>query len=345
MDFGSLLCWADNMVGNQKHTRPCIFHIIPTGPPESPGECRSINQTETQIMVQCRLGYSGGLPQHIHLEIYSSSGYILANMSGTGERLGLVTLHGTNLSPGSQLQLVVYSSNSKGRSQVVKLDGYTLDKDYANKVLEPPVEFQFEHVPNLSVVFVSLTVTILILVISMFLISAYRRSQANSRTAQKGSAERRDHQIQDFGIQRSPDIIKDTPEDSGLNFQDINSKKMNTKTVSSPPEGGFSAGNHEWDETLYYGHQNRQTPQSHEHVLSRGFPIGEDPKDQPAWGEITGVLYEPAQSESISSYNYSHLPQRMQGLRLGLPLQCTAPSVSRVHHRTALLDEDRESCV
>ncbi|XP_023345438.1 hemicentin-1 isoform X2 [Eurytemora carolleeae] len=82
MDFGSLLCWADNMVGNQKHTRPCIFHIIPTGPPESPGECRSINQTETQIMVQCRLGYSGGLPQHIHLEIYSSSGYILANMSG-----------------------------------------------------------------------------------------------------------------------------------------------------------------------------------------------------------------------------------------------------------------------
>ena len=26
----------------------------------------------------------------------------------------------------------------------------------------------------------------------------------------------------------------------------------------------------EWDETLYYAHQNRQTPQSHEYALSRG---------------------------------------------------------------------------
>ena len=26
----------------------------------------------------------------------------------------------------------------------------------------------------------------------------------------------------------------------------------------------------EWDETLYYAHQNRQTPQSHEYTLSRG---------------------------------------------------------------------------
>ena len=63
-----------------KGIKKLILKVL--GPPESPGECRSINQTETQIMVQCRLGYSGGLPQHIHLEIYSSSGYILANMSG-----------------------------------------------------------------------------------------------------------------------------------------------------------------------------------------------------------------------------------------------------------------------
>ena len=31
MDFGTLLCWGTNMVGNQQTNRPCVFHIIPTG--------------------------------------------------------------------------------------------------------------------------------------------------------------------------------------------------------------------------------------------------------------------------------------------------------------------------
>ena len=31
MDFGTLLCWGTNMVGNQRTNQPCVFHIIPTG--------------------------------------------------------------------------------------------------------------------------------------------------------------------------------------------------------------------------------------------------------------------------------------------------------------------------
>ena len=31
MDFGTLLCWGTNMVGNQRTNEPCVFHIIPTG--------------------------------------------------------------------------------------------------------------------------------------------------------------------------------------------------------------------------------------------------------------------------------------------------------------------------
>jgi hypothetical protein len=31
MEFGTILCWADNMVGKQRASRPCVFHIIPTG--------------------------------------------------------------------------------------------------------------------------------------------------------------------------------------------------------------------------------------------------------------------------------------------------------------------------
>ena len=59
-----------------------IKQFLLSGPPESPGGCRGVNQTEREVWVECRLGYSGGLPQRIHLEIYSNTGQVLANTSG-----------------------------------------------------------------------------------------------------------------------------------------------------------------------------------------------------------------------------------------------------------------------
>lgn len=54
MDYGTLMCWADNAVGQQKE--PCVFHIIAAGKPDSPYNCTLINQTSDGLEVDCNEG-------------------------------------------------------------------------------------------------------------------------------------------------------------------------------------------------------------------------------------------------------------------------------------------------
>lgn len=54
MDYGTLMCWADNVVGQQKE--PCIFHIIAAGKPDVPYNCTLVNQTSDGLEVDCNEG-------------------------------------------------------------------------------------------------------------------------------------------------------------------------------------------------------------------------------------------------------------------------------------------------
>lgn len=54
MDYGTLMCWADNAVGQQKE--PCVFHIIAAGKPDSPYNCTLVNQTSDGLEVDCNEG-------------------------------------------------------------------------------------------------------------------------------------------------------------------------------------------------------------------------------------------------------------------------------------------------
>lgn len=54
MDYGTLMCWADNVVGQQKE--PCVFHIIAAGKPDSPYNCTLMNQTSDGLEVVCNEG-------------------------------------------------------------------------------------------------------------------------------------------------------------------------------------------------------------------------------------------------------------------------------------------------
>lgn len=51
LDFGTILCWADNVVGLQKE--PCVFHLIAAGKPDIPYNCTLINQTSESLEVDC----------------------------------------------------------------------------------------------------------------------------------------------------------------------------------------------------------------------------------------------------------------------------------------------------
>ena len=49
MDFGSLVCWASNEVGLGV---PCVYHLLPIGPPEPPADCLTYNITYSSLQVR-----------------------------------------------------------------------------------------------------------------------------------------------------------------------------------------------------------------------------------------------------------------------------------------------------
>ncbi|KAL3221770.1 hypothetical protein MRX96_050194 [Rhipicephalus microplus] len=76
---------------------PCAFHIIPAGPPEAVRNCRVSNQTSVSLAVECDPGSSEG------------ASFVVRD-----------------LPPGTAFILVLYGSNSKGRSNSVSISTNTL---------------------------------------------------------------------------------------------------------------------------------------------------------------------------------------------------------------------------
>nr|XP_031846620.1 uncharacterized protein LOC116433066 [Nomia melanderi] len=61
MDYGTLGCWASNVVGLSK--QPCLYQVIATGKPYPLQNCTAQNQSGSWIRISCEEGYDGGLPQ------------------------------------------------------------------------------------------------------------------------------------------------------------------------------------------------------------------------------------------------------------------------------------------
>ena len=119
LDYGTLFCWGRNNVGSQME--PCIFSVIPAGPPDPVRNCSIVNQTEESIRVDCQHGYDGGLVQHFIMEVRDSAIQRLrANVTSSWP-----SLTAKGLSPGSEFVMVIYSANAKGRSKAVVLSAST----------------------------------------------------------------------------------------------------------------------------------------------------------------------------------------------------------------------------
>lgn len=65
-----LQCWANNSVGHQ--LSPCTVHVLSARSPDPPFNCSVKNTTKNALAFVCSAGYSGGMQQHFHLEVYES---------------------------------------------------------------------------------------------------------------------------------------------------------------------------------------------------------------------------------------------------------------------------------
>jgi len=83
-DYGTLLCYASNSIGHQ--SKPCVAHIIPSGPPDPVEECVAGEPDPFQISVVCRSGYDGGLTSSYTAELYTDPGHTVLQSTVTNTK-------------------------------------------------------------------------------------------------------------------------------------------------------------------------------------------------------------------------------------------------------------------
>ncbi|XP_043226125.1 nephrin-like [Amphibalanus amphitrite] len=176
LDYGMLLCTADNAIGRM--VRPCVFHIVPAGPPDPVHNCSVVNQTSESLRVACSAGFDGGLPQRFSAELYdATSGRLERNLSA-----GRPEFEAERLPAGVELRVRLYAFNARGRSRPTTLDGFTLkaaEKRVSSSTVEMPPEDSVSVTPILGVL---IGVVASLIIIAIGVVACMRN---NSRRAAK----------------------------------------------------------------------------------------------------------------------------------------------------------------
>lgn len=183
MDYGTLLCWAKNSIGDQKV--PCVFHIIAAGRPDPVHNCTKANMSMTSFSIKCGEGFNGGMPQSFSLEILESiTQNLRVNLTSSLPKFNVM-----GLEPGVQYKALIYAFNQKGKSDPVVLPVLTLrlpEKQFTSE----------EEIPNFTIrlsplmTIAALSGGALVLIIStVALILRFRRSRAGRRKNYKSSQE------------------------------------------------------------------------------------------------------------------------------------------------------------
>lgn len=88
LDYGWLLCWAKNSVGQQ--VEPCAYRVVPAERPDPVSNCQLVNVTESQLGVACEPGYDGGIEQSFQMEVYAADHEheLVANVTGAAAYQG-----------------------------------------------------------------------------------------------------------------------------------------------------------------------------------------------------------------------------------------------------------------
>ncbi|XP_046753588.1 nephrin-like isoform X5 [Diprion similis] len=136
-DYGSLVCLGVNDQGAQ--LEPCVYTIVPAGHPDNPHNCSVLNQTTDSLHVECTEGFDGGLPQEFTLEVDIETSNELAKAGSLvyNSTSKVPTFSVTGLDPGTTYHIIVFASNSKGRSEPVRLRTTTLNLPERRTALTP----------------------------------------------------------------------------------------------------------------------------------------------------------------------------------------------------------------
>ncbi|XP_020278889.1 nephrin-like [Pseudomyrmex gracilis] len=231
LDYGTLSCWADNLVGTQ--SKPCLFQLVAAGKPFPVRNCTLANQTYTSVEVKCVAGYDGGLPQKFVLEVYHgdvdflTTSQPLYNVSNPDEPT--FALAGLEASVEAGVHVAVYAVNAKGRSQPVILSEVTY-RD-AEKRTGPDAGIVLS--PLIGVVVGALVTLVLIILVVVVRV----RRERVAKPRHEKPAELSELPPQQYPLQNSQQTVETDP--------DVIPNKFEGNLVEvSPPSypGGYPPG-------------------------------------------------------------------------------------------------------
>ncbi|KAM7286243.1 putative sidestep protein [Ixodes scapularis] len=135
-DYGTLYCLASNAVGDS--VEPCIFQIIPVGPPATPFNCTVEEVTSEGVHVTCQR--SGPAQQQTFLlELHDGQSPAIATNFTSGQ----ASFRVHSLRPATRYRVVLYGVNANGRSEPVHMTGST-DIGTELAAFDPPAMITFK---------------------------------------------------------------------------------------------------------------------------------------------------------------------------------------------------------
>ncbi|XP_037072920.1 nephrin-like isoform X2 [Pollicipes pollicipes] len=249
LDYGDLLCWAENDLAQQ--ARPCVVSIVPAERPEPPANCSVANGTSQSVDVVCAAGRDGGLSQTFALEVVDSQRETLvSNVSSDEPRFAVAGLR-----PGRRYRLEVYASNAKGRSDRHVTHCET-PEDVAQRITaadaeSPAAALQMTPILGILIGIVGvLVLSAVVIVVGIRVCSGGGRKKSYPSVTQLSGSDVTSSPARDLkGKHQSPDIVP-------TEFMDPEEKHMIERLSNPTPRTlrsqsrGYSSGYHSPSSTL-----------------------------------------------------------------------------------------------
>ena len=126
MDYGHLLCWAENEVGRQ--VRPCVFQLVPVPPPSPVINCSVSDQAITSVSVDCETSNQGDpASMTFVLELWrTEDGGLVSNLTA---EVGHWSVRG--LEPGQEYRASVRTFNDLATTLSHNFSFFTFTSQYA----------------------------------------------------------------------------------------------------------------------------------------------------------------------------------------------------------------------
>ncbi|GFY67123.1 cell adhesion molecule 2 [Trichonephila inaurata madagascariensis] len=143
------------------------------GPPDPVRNCIVVNQSHSWLQIECEPGYSNGLQQKFHLDVYNSAvDHLQVNKSSSVAPK--FSVH--DLPAGTPFVLVIYASNEKGKSNSLAIVAHTSQ----NPLTDAEAAFMSKLSPLAGILLAALGTLLMIGVVGLAFVQIRKRRPQKS---------------------------------------------------------------------------------------------------------------------------------------------------------------------